>query len=255
MAKIRRQPQFLVRDGGLLWDLASGQGALDFDPGFNPGPPPVPAEQTAPSAARPTPAAAAPRGRSPRATAAPLALPGIGLSLPLAPPSVVPMPDDGRVLPFRGRAAAREDDHSGLEPNAPFDAEAAFAAAAACEVDDPAAARAAYVALLAEQPSHLPALLNLGRLLHQAADLDGAERCFRAARALAPQDVVAAFNLGVVCEDRGNLDAAAEAYRDALRGDATHADAHYNLSGVLERQGDRTGALQHLKTYRRLARR
>lgn len=119
----------------------------------------------------------------------------------------------------------------------------------------PAQAREAYRRALAADPDHPGANLDLGRLLHEAGDLDGAEVHYRRALAAPAQRATAAFNLGVVLEDRGASDEALLAYARALEADPALADAHYNLARLLERLGRRREALRHLATYRRLTRR
>jgi DNA-binding transcriptional MerR regulator len=120
------------------------------------------------------------------------------------------------------------------------------------EDESPDEARAAYLRVLALAPAHAEAHVNLGRLLHDAGDLAGAERHYRAGLAAAPDDVVAAFNLGVALEDLGRLDEAVAAYEGALAVDAGCADAHYNLARLHERLGRKAAALRHLSAYRQL---
>lgn len=120
------------------------------------------------------------------------------------------------------------------------------------EADDKARARAAYQRALALKPGHVEALVNLGRLLHEAGDLRGAEASYKKAVEARPGDVVASFNLGVALEDQGRGHDAADAYRRAIRLDPACADAHYNLGRLCERLGRRLEALQHLSAYRKL---
>jgi len=131
----------------------------------------------------------------------------------------------------------------------------------ALEAVDPAAAMAAYRRAVAARPDLADAHNNLGRLLHDAGDLEGAEACYR--RALAANAAVALyqFNLGVVLEDRGDARGAIAAYERAIALDAQLADAHFNLARQLEAVG-RTEhddlvlrrAIRHLKQYRDLSR-
>lgn len=122
------------------------------------------------------------------------------------------------------------------------------------EAEDKARARAAYQRALAIRPGHVEALVNVGRLLHEAGDLRGAEARYREALEVRPGDSVAAFNLGVSLEDQGRGHEAADAYRRAIASDPACADAHYNLGRLCERLGRRLEALQHLSTYRKLTR-
>jgi tetratricopeptide (TPR) repeat protein len=131
----------------------------------------------------------------------------------------------------------------------------------ALESTDPTAAIAAYERALAGRPDLADAHNNLGRLLHDAGDLVGAETRYRVA--LACNDGVALyhFNLGVVLEDQHRAGEAIAAYEHALALDAQLADAHYNLARQLEQIGRACDdeltlrrAVRHLKQYRDLSR-
>jgi tetratricopeptide (TPR) repeat protein len=98
---------------------------------------------------------------------------------------------------------------------------------------------------------------NLGRLLHDAGDLDGAERCYRAALEADPAIAIYWFNLGVALEDRGDRAGAAGCYREALARDGRLADAHFNLARLCEQAGDLASsreAIRHWQAYRALRR-
>ncbi len=117
----------------------------------------------------------------------------------------------------------------------------------------PAQARAAYEKVLELDPTHVDALINLGRLFQEDGELEAAVVHYRRALAAAGGDApTAAFNLGLALEDLGRDRAALDAYEAALAADPRFADAHYNLSGLHERRGDRLSALRHLKSYRAL---
>lgn len=94
--------------------------------------------------------------------------------------------------------------------------------------------------------------INLGVLLHERSDLEGAELCYRLALRADPASATAAYNLGVVLEDLGKPDEATEGYRQAIENDPLLADAYYNLSRLYERAGDRAAALRHLRSYSEL---
>jgi tetratricopeptide (TPR) repeat protein len=123
-----------------------------------------------------------------------------------------------------------------------------------CSLEDgaPEAARVAYQNVLAIDPDHGDAHVNLGRLMHESGDLEFAEEHYRAALLLRPNDATAFFNLGVVLEDRGRPEAAVETYEAALRVDPAHADAHFNAARLHDMAGRYEAALRHLRAYRNL---
>ncbi len=83
---------------------------------------------------------------------------------------------------------------------------------------------------------------NLGVLLLQRGDLEGAEAAWR--RADERGEAAGAYNLGVLLEQRGDLEGAEAAWRRIEGcGDATgEAAAAYNLGVLLEQRGDLEGA-------------
>lgn len=121
-----------------------------------------------------------------------------------------------------------------------------------CELEATSAAeaRAAYRQALALEPSHVDAHLNLGRLLHEAGDLRGAEDHYRRALAADPRDATAAFNLGVLLEDLGSTDEALSAYEHALEQEPLLEDAAHNAVRLYESRGDKATALRLLKRLR-----
>ena len=113
-------------------------------------------------------------------------------------------------------------------------------------------ALAAYRRAIALDPGHAEAHLNLGRLLHERGDLEGAESHYRQACAAQPDNALAAFNLGVALEDKGAARDAMATYHRALKLDPGMAAAHFNLGRLCEATGDKAGALQHLARYKRI---
>ncbi len=101
-------------------------------------------------------------------------------------------------------------------------------------------------------PDLAEAHINLGVMLHERSDLEGAELCYRLGLRAAPHSATAAFNLGVVLEDLGKPVDAMVVYRRAIESDELLADAYYNLSRLYERAGDRAAALRHLRSYSEL---
>ncbi len=133
-------------------------------------------------------------------------------------------------------------------------AEAWFAWGCEIEIADAEAARRAYEQAIALDPQHADALVNLGRLRHEAGEPALARVLYERALETRPEDPVAAFNLGVALEDLGESRLAMAAYRRALKHDPRCADAHYNLARLYERRGEHTRAMRHLGAYQRLMR-
>ena len=117
------------------------------------------------------------------------------------------------------------------------------------ELNEPEQARDAYRRALELNPDHVPARVNLGRLLHERKQVKLAEVHYRLALAGEPDNTTALFNLGVALEDLGRLDEAAQTYETAVRCEPKHADAHFNLARLYERQGKKAAAIRHLKAY------
>jgi tetratricopeptide (TPR) repeat protein len=123
-----------------------------------------------------------------------------------------------------------------------------YTRAIALEDTDAHQARELYAACLEADPNYVEARINLGRLLHLAGRLEGAERVYRAA----PQpDPLLAFNHAVLLEDLGREPDAIRAYRETLALDPEFADAHFNLARLYERAKDPQSSLRHLLAYRR----
>lgn len=154
----------------------------------------------------------------------------------------------GRIAPLASGATRFAED-SGADVEEWFELASELEAYASDE------ARDAYERVLARDPEHADAHLNLGRLLHEDGHLERAEFHYRRALEERPDDGVAAFNLGVVLEDAERWKDAEAAYRRALDLDPSLADAHYNLARLIEVRGDRQAALAHLRSYRALTRR
>jgi tetratricopeptide (TPR) repeat protein len=128
-----------------------------------------------------------------------------------------------------------------------------FEKAVFMEQIDEAAAIRAYQAIIAEDPSHVDARVNLGRLLHESGDYERAERAYREALDVCGDDAVLYFNLAVLLEERARVRESMQAYEAALRVDGDMADAHYNLALLYKRIGRARDALRHMGEYRRLA--
>ncbi len=92
----------------------------------------------------------------------------------------------------------------------------------------------------------------MGRLLHEAGELEEAEAHYRKALDSHCKDETAAFNLGTVLEDQGKVQEAVDAYQRAIEADPRFPDAHFNLARLYEQCGRPVDALRHLKAYRTL---
>src|SRR5512134_1682176 len=115
-------------------------------------------------------------------------------------------------------------------------------------------AEAAYRSVIAADPTHVAARINLGRLRHVAKVLDEAEQLYRQALELEPNHPTARFNLGVVLEDRGATTEAIDQYREAVRLDPRVADVHFNLARLYQQAGDEQAALRHFSRFKALTR-
>ncbi len=127
-----------------------------------------------------------------------------------------------------------------------------FEKAVFMEQIDEAAAIRAYEAIIAEDPSHIDARINLGRLLHESGRYDRAERAYREALEVCGDDAVLYFNLAVLLDERARVRESMQAYEAALRVDPEMADAHYNLSLLYKKIGRAKDALRHMGEFRRL---
>ena len=123
-----------------------------------------------------------------------------------------------------------------------------------CETEVSARTRAmeAYRRTLSLDPDHPHANINLGRLMHEAGQLEEAEAHYRRALSTHRKDETAAFNLGTVLEDRGKIPEAIASYLQAIAADPRFPDAHFNIARLYEQIGRPTDALRHLKSYRAL---
>jgi tetratricopeptide (TPR) repeat protein len=109
-----------------------------------------------------------------------------------------------------------------------------------------------YEAILAIQPEHAPALINLGTIHYNMREFEQAEKLYRRATITDPEYALAFFDLGNVLDEMQRLQEATVAYQKAVTLVPQYADAHYNLALAYERQGHRRRALRHWLTYVRL---
>ncbi len=99
-------------------------------------------------------------------------------------------------------------------------------------------AKTAYLAVLAEDPTHLEALTNLGTLLYNNGYRRAAVVAYRQAVAAHPGDLTARVNLANALAAYVDAASARAHYAAALAIDPLCALAHHGLAGVLESLGD-----------------
>lgn len=162
--------------------------------------------------------------------------------------------DDGQYLLALDVVVERGELHlvERKEPPAAAQATDWFGKALRLEASDPAAARAAYERAVDQDPKHVAAWVNLGRLLHELGRMDEAESVYHRGLNACGADALLWFNLGVLLEDLRRPAAALEAYQSAIGEDPMLADCHYNLARLYEMAGKPQHAIRHLGEYRRL---
>ncbi len=160
------------------------------------------------------------------------------LSLPSASPSPV-----AAVVRTKKKQAERQ---------LPLSADECFTRALSLEDDNPDGASEAYLAALAQNPEHVEAMINLGRLCSEAGLAARAAAYFRQALRVDPTQPVAHFNLAVTLHDGGHLAEAETAYRAALALDPEFADAHFNLAALLDETAAPAEAATHRARYHTL---
>ena len=177
---------------------------------------------------------------------------------PCAPVVARPTPVDPDTLPSSGEGAADAPSSASASASACADravsADDLYRIAATLEESDPVHAAHTYRQVLALDPEHADAHVNLGRLLHEAGEIAEAESHYRATLALRGDYAIAAFNLAVAIEDQGRTDEALEQYERAVAIDGRNPDAHYNAARLYEKSGKLAAAIRHLRAYRELVR-
>jgi tetratricopeptide (TPR) repeat protein len=142
------------------------------------------------------------------------------------------------------------------QPQAPAASiDAAFSLGEALESTDREAAEAAYRKVLALDPEHADAYLNLGALLCEAKRYKEAVVLYDEALRRKPGEALLHFNRAVALEDQGRPMEALAAYNTSLQLAPDLADAHYNAARLHEQLGDAKNAVRHFSAYRRLERR
>jgi tetratricopeptide (TPR) repeat protein len=96
--------------------------------------------------------------------------------------------------------------------------------------------------------------IERGYALHEAGELQQAERTYREGIDACGDDPVLLFNLAVVLEDLERKSDAVGVYERALSADPTLADCHYNLALLYEALAKPRDAIRHMAQYRRMTR-
>lgn len=112
-----------------------------------------------------------------------------------------------------------------------------------------AEAREILEALAREEPELPGAQLNLGNVLRQMGDRDGALARYRAALHLNPGYELARLNLAALLAEGGQVDEAVSLLREGLTLDPEAIDLRESLAGLLDRRGNVDEALAE---YRRV---
>ena len=219
----------VAHDGAARWQPDTGQVLLAFPETDSPSASETPVSPCAPFVARPTPG---------RPGTLPASEVDEGAADALS--STSPSPSTSTSTSASADRAVSADD--------------LYRIAATLEESDPVHAAHTYRQVLALDPEHADAHVNLGRLLHEAGEIAEAESHYRATLALRGDDATAAFNLAVAIEDQGRTDEALEQYERAVAIDSRNPDAHYNAARLYEKSGKLAAAIRHLRAYRELVR-
>jgi len=155
----------------------------------------------------------------------------------------------------RAPALAHAPAHSTAHAASTDDIDAVFNRGEALEATDRKAAEAAYRKVLALDPDHADAYLNLGALLCEAKRCKEAVALYDEALRRKPGEALLHFNRAVALEDQGRSVEALAAYNASLQLAPDLADAHYNAARLHEQLGDAKNAVRHFSAYRRLERR
>jgi tetratricopeptide (TPR) repeat protein len=156
------------------------------------------------------------------------------------------------------RAGADDHPTPACSPSAPHSPESAsqrdiqerfFAAVQAEESGDKPRAIALYEEILALDPHHAAAYINLGTMQFHLRQFERAEQLYRRATEVDPTYVLAYFDLGNVLDEQERLEESITAYQKAVALSPRYADAHYNLALAYERCGRHRSALKHWQAY------
>lgn len=161
---------------------------------------------------------------------------------------------DFELAPVQGTVTLLQRKPAAPQTQPQDDAATVFGKGEALEPSDMAGAEAAYRKVLALDPDHTDAYLNLGALLCESKRCGEAVALYDEALRRFPNQALLHFNRAVALEDKGRLADALSGYNTSLLLDPDLADAHYNAARLHEQLGDAKKALRHLSAYRRLER-
>jgi Flp pilus assembly protein TadD len=118
---------------------------------------------------------------------------------------------------------------------------------------DPGKAKSILKQLAVEHPELAAPQINLGILLIQEEDLQGAEEVFRALLMLEPANPVANQQLGLILRQQGRFGESESAYLAALEKNPDYPLAHRNLGILYDLYLQQpAAALQHYQRYQAL---
>lgn len=110
-----------------------------------------------------------------------------------------------------------------------------------------------YRGRLAEDPTNVDAMVNLGNLLFDQGRYLEAVESYREALALEPSDPKVRTDLGIALLQLGHYQEAVQSFEQAIRDAPDLALAHYNLGVTLAQGGDEARALSELEEAVRLS--
>lgn len=166
-------------------------------------------------------------------------------------------PDTGQLLldlsiePGAGSVSflfARQDRSAGSTP----DPDALFERAEALEATAPADAESLYRQILAHDPAHAHAYLNLGFMLCEAGRCAEAAALYDAGLRHCGDDPLMHYNHAVALEGAGRVGDALASYEKALQLQPDLADAHQNAALLYAELGHKQLAIRHFSAFRRL---
>jgi tetratricopeptide (TPR) repeat protein len=106
-----------------------------------------------------------------------------------------------------------------------------------------------YEEILAQEPAHAAACINLGTLYFQLRDFVRSEGFYRRAVESDPAYALGYFDLGNVLDELERQEESISAYQQAVALAPGYGDAHYNLALAYERTEQYRPALRHWQAY------